>query len=382
MTYKSTKNVHVCLVSDQPIPNLTSVLQFTPDTVVLLTTPEMKQKAKRLENVLKEKNFNVEQLQISAYEINNVVEECEKLLNQYKDHNISLNITGGTKIGTLGTFLAFYTMNKSIFYVNTYDNEILQLFPEDKQSKKPIKIKISIKDYLAVHGFKMQKYVKDESNIYKRKEATEYLAHLTVHAENIIGKINYKLQGYENFGYPFKLNLDPNENIHKLFDFLNKANLARLINKKTIEIPDYETARYLAGIWFEEYVYMRAKSIPPDEAKINVEGTWDIPGKYPPRNEFDILVSKGNRLFYISCKTTNPERKIDDSEEGVAKEYLFELDSIKDTALGLFGKGMLASAREIKNDYVRKRAELLKIELVDGKRIINMKEALRQWINK
>ena len=28
--------IHVCLVSDQPIPNLTTVLQFKPDKVVLL----------------------------------------------------------------------------------------------------------------------------------------------------------------------------------------------------------------------------------------------------------------------------------------------------------------------------------------------------------
>ncbi|NWF75673.1 MAG: DUF1887 family protein [Nitrospirae bacterium] len=376
------KNIHVCLVSDQPIPNLTTAIQFNPDKIILLTTLEMKQKAKRLEGVLNSKGYDVMQNSISAYEINKVIDECEKILDRFKDSEISLNITGGTKIGTLGTFKAFNTRNKPIFYVNTFDNEILQLFPEDKQSKIPIEVKISIKDYLAVYGFKMQKYVKDDSNIYKRKKLTEYLAHLSVHAENIIGKINYELHGYENFDYPFKLSLDPSENTYKLFDFLNEANLAKLINKRTIEITDYETARYLAGIWFEEYVYMTAKSIQPDETKLNVEGAWDISGKYIPKNEFDILISKGNRLFYISCKTANPERKVDDSEEGIAKEYLYELDSISDTALGLFGKGMLASARGIKNDYVRKRAELLKIELVDGKRIINLKEALRQWISK
>ncbi len=375
--------IHVCLVSDQPIPNLTSVLQFRPSKVILLTTSEMNQKAKRLEGVLQNKGFNVEKIQISAYEINNVVEECEALLDRYKDREVLLNITGGTKIGTLGTFQVFYTRGRPILYVNTRDNEILQLFPEDEQSKTPITVKIPIKDYLAVYGFRIHEYIRDDSYIYRRKKITEYLAHLAVHNEQIIGKINYELQGYANFEYPYVLSLDSNESTYKrLFDLLNELDLVRLINKRRVEIPDPDIARYLAGIWFEEYVYMIAKTLDLDEVKLNVEGRWDISGKHVPRNEFDILMSKGNRLFYISCKTANPERKIDDPEESIAKEYLYELDSISDTALGLFGKRMLASAREIKNDYVRKRAELLNIDLVDGRRIINLKESMKQWISK
>ncbi|MGQ9571270.1 MAG: Card1-like endonuclease domain-containing protein [Thermodesulfovibrionales bacterium] len=377
-------HVHVCLVSDQPIPNLTSVLHFKPDMVILLTTPEMKQKAKRLEEVLHNKGFNTKQISISAYEINNVIDECEKLLDQFEDSEVSLNITGGTKIGTLGTFRVFYKRDKPIYYVNTHDNEILQIFPEDKQLNTTITVKIPIKDYLAVYGFKVQKYVKEKeiNSIYKRKKSTVYLAYLAVHAEHIIGEINYKLQGLDQFAYPYEMSLKSNENTYKLCSLLKEANLIKLKGKTTLEIPDSETARYLSGIWFEEYVYTIAKCLDLDEIKLNVEGIWDISGKHIPRNEFDILLSKGNRLFFISCKTANPERRINNFEEGIAKEYLYELDSISDAALGLFGKRMLASAREIKNDYVRKRAELLKIDLIDGKKIINLKEALRQWITK
>lgn len=49
------RRIHVCLVSDQPIPNFTTVLQFKPDTVVLLKTKEMEEKARLFEDVLKRK---------------------------------------------------------------------------------------------------------------------------------------------------------------------------------------------------------------------------------------------------------------------------------------------------------------------------------------
>ncbi len=374
-------HIHVCLVSDQPIPNLTTALQFQPDKVILLTTKEMERKATWLRDVLNEKGFQTEQRLLSAYEINDVMQKCEDLLDQLASASVTLNITGGTKIGTLGSFQVFYTRDKPIYYVNTRDNKIMQLFPEDKQSGIPIRVTIPIKDYLSVYGFKMKGYLKDDSLIYKRKKATDYLAYIAVNAENVLGDINFRLQGYEDFAYPYEINIKPDEKTRRLCAFLEEAGLVNLKGNTTIDIPDVGTARYLAGMWFEEYVYMTAKSLAIDEIKLNVKGAWDIAGKHVPRNEFDVLLSKGNRLFYISCKTANPERKMDDSGESVAKEYLYELDSISDKALGIFGKGMLASAREIRNDYVRKRAELLQIQLVHGRGINTLKEAIRQWIS-
>jgi|Deesub1362A_J573_1020465.scaffolds.fasta_scaffold00319_38 hypothetical protein len=375
-------HIHVCLVSDQAIPNLTTALQFNPDTTVLLSTNEMKDKAKRLETVLKNKGLKVKTLKISAYDINDVITVSESLLNDCKGCKVSLNITGGTKIGTLGTFQVFYTASKPIFYVNTKDNEIIKLYPEKEQQKYPIEISISIKDYLAVYGFNVKSYVKDDSYIYKRKKVTDYLANLVIHRPNIIGEINYKLQNFEEKSYPLKINITKNKQVIKLYDILKDSGLVKIRNKSTIEIPDVETAKYLNGIWFEEYVYMMAKSLGADEVKLNVKGVWDTVGKHPPTNEFDILISKGNRLFYISCKTANPDRKIDDTDETIGKEYLYELDSISDSALGLFGKRMLASARAIKNDYVRKRAEILKIDIADGQNIATLKGKLQQWLSK
>ena len=171
-------HIHVCLVSDQPIPNITTVLQFRPDTVVLLKTNEMDEKAKLLEDVIKKKGFEVYSETIDAYDINNVINVSESLINKYKDSEISLNITGGTKIGTLGTFQSFYANGKQIFYVDTKDNKILELFPKNKQSEIPIDVSIPIVDYLALYGFRISSEVEDDSYIFRRKELTNYLARL------------------------------------------------------------------------------------------------------------------------------------------------------------------------------------------------------------
>lgn len=373
-------HVHVCLVSDQPIPNLTTSLQLRPDIVVLLTTEEKKEKSKQIERVLKDKGLEVKATMMEAYDINNVMAVSENLLNEYKNREVSLNITGGTKIETLGTFQAFYTMGKTIYYVDTSNNKILKLFPESEQTEYPIKVSIPIKDYLSTYGFIINSFVRDDHYIYKRKELTNYLGHLSGHKNNIIGEINYHLHEFnENSSFPITATIPMHDKLGLLIEDLDSVVKK---GKDKVTIGTYDDLRYLKGIWFEEYVYMLAKGIGVDEVRLNVQGKWITKGSHPPKNEFDILLAKGTRLFYISCKTANPERKREGEDEGIGREYLYELDSIGDRALGLFGKRMLASARTIENHYIRERAKILSIDLVDGKNILTLKEKLRQWLHK
>jgi hypothetical protein len=374
-------HIHVCLVSEQPIPNLTTMLQFRPEHVILLKTKEMEEKACLLKDVIKQKGFEVTDEVIEAYDINNVINVSESIIKRCKECNVTLNITGGTKIGTLGTFQAFYTAGKVIFYVDTLHNKILQLFPESQQQDIEITVKISIKDYLAAYGFIVEDFVKDDSYIFKRKDLTNALANNI----DTVKQLNQRLHPFdeEYTQFPVTISISVNDKFKSIINQLNGVSL----EGNMLKINDFLSLRYLKGGWFEEYVYMQAKALVPDEIKLNVTGRWVTSSKHKPKNEFDVLFSKGNRLFYISCKTSNPNRKTYDKQgtddaEGVGREYLYELDSIGDTALGLFGKRMIASARKIEDPYIKGRARILKIDVVDGKDIITMKDKLRQWLLK
>ena len=376
MLDREKPHIHVCLVSEQPIPNLTTILQFKPDEIILLKTKEMEEKASFLENVIK-KNFRVRSELIEAYNIDNVITVSDSIIGQCADCRVTLNITGGTKIGTLGTFQAFYSAKKDIYYVDTKDNKILKLLSPSKESID-INVKISIEDYLKVYGFEIESYVKDDNYIFVRKDLTDHLAIIASQNEWIISKINEQLHNIKENPLPKDLNVHDK----KLVVYLDKLPGIAKIDDKKIRVSDPEALRYLKGGWFEEYVYMKAKSVNPDEIKLNVVGRWITKGKHKPKNEFDVILSKGNRLFYISCKTANPDRRNKDTDEGVGRQYLYELDSLSDRALGLFGKRMLASARKIDDQYVKERARILNIELIDGKNISTLKENLRQWLSR
>lgn len=373
-------HIHVCLVSDQPIPNLTTALQFKPDVVVLLTTSDMKEKAELLKGVLSGKGFEVRSKMIEAYNINDVINVSEALIDECRGCEVTLNITGGTKIGTLGTFQAFYTANKNIFYVDTRDNKILKLFPESEQAEYPISVSVSISDYLAAYGFQLTSCAEDDNYIRRRRDLTTYLANTVAFKPHIIPAINSELHKFDQRSpLPVAARMPKDD---KLFQYLELLDGVEMKDNGRFEIANHDSLMYLKGFWFEEYVYLVATTLAVGEIKLNVKGKWLTKGQHHPKNEFDVMFTKGNRLFLVSCKTANPDRKEYGDDEGIGKEFLYELVSLSDRALGLFGKRMLASARRVDDPAVRKRAEILKVHMVDGKDILNLKENLRQWVQK
>ncbi|HBA52917.1 MAG TPA: hypothetical protein DCZ04_00230 [Syntrophorhabdus aromaticivorans] len=373
-------HVHVCLVSDQPIPNLTTALQFRPDKVILLTTSDKKAEGKRLEGVLRKKGIDVDVRSIKPYDLNNVIEASERVINDYPDHNLSLNITGGTKIGTVGTFQAFYTAGKTIYYVDTFDNRILQISPTE--SSIPIQASIPVADYLKTYGFNIKAWSKDDQPLYRRRKATECLVEIAIREPKSIGSLNYSVPSLDNkVSFPIRFQAPSSPQIHELLSILAGNGYLEMTKGGTIRIDSSEIAEYLKGKWLEEYVYIVLKGLNVGEVKLNAEGTWEGQVKNPPKNEFDVLVANKNKLFLISCKTANPDRQVGEKDEAVAKEYLYELVSLGDRALGLFGKKALISARPITNSYVRDRANVMKVTIIDGRNIATLKENLKAWIS-
>lgn len=371
------KRIQVCLVSDQPIPNLTTAIQFQPDTVVLLYTDDKKSQKERLEKVLCRKGVQVDGRVILPYGLENVIGVCESIIQSCADCEVSLNITGGTKIGTIGAFQAFYSAGFPIYYVNTRDNEIVQVSPEERTM--PLAVRIPIREYLAVYGFSVESTTTDYAPIMRRKAATGALRNLAITSEQSIGNLNRSFPlALERAAYPLETGpLDPAT--LALAPTLKECGIARAGKNGGLRVNSIEDANYLRGFWFEECVYLAAREAGADEVALNVFGQWDAAGKRSPKNEFDVMIGKGNRLFFISCKTKNPNVKL--GGEGVGKEYLYELDSLGDHALGLFGRKMLASARPITDEYVKKRARVMGIQMLDRNDLANLKGKIREWLN-
>ena len=190
-----TFKTHVCIVSDQPIPNYVPILdtQFRPKEVFLLTTPKMQTKAEILKRTIEKRcQIQPEIINIdNAYNMEELKKKILVLLGQIggQTKDVALNVTGGTKLMAIAAFELFRSAGFPAFYFTDNSNEILILDgSNDRYTLQPAKMEIE--DYLNLHGYQIasgSKIIRDiptsrkhigEELVKKQKTYADAISHL------------------------------------------------------------------------------------------------------------------------------------------------------------------------------------------------------------
>lgn len=372
--------IHVCLISAQSIPNLVPLFHEKPDRAIFLTSPEMKDQARRLQRIVKPRGIRGEIVAIKAYDFAAVMDTCQGIIdNTSDDCDLTLNVTGGTKVSALAAFQCFYFSNKRVIYLNTATDELLQLAPVQESLKLDTNL-IKVKDYLAGYGFTMQSNGKPSPGFEKRQPHLRSLAELLVNDTRLLGQLNGAITRYRNraghANIPLNSLGDKGNDLAAVFE---RCGVASRTGGNRLNIPSEDTLFFCQGGWLEEYVfhYVKALHIKGLDPAINAEVVWSGAGRKKTTNEFDVLFTWGNRLHVISCKTANPDLKTAGGTR--SKEALYELDTLADKVGGLYGRAMLVSARRL-SDYDYSRAAKMKIKVVDGRKVLDMKQQFFAWL--
>ncbi len=126
------------------------------------------------------------------------------------------------------------------------------------------------------------------------------------------------------------------------------------------------------GIWLELCVYLTAKEMSCFfDSQTGVKFVWDIPDKTVslqallsdsvPRNEVDVMLSKGVAPVFISCKTRYP-----------INEDLNELYAIKENFGGEMSAAILATTKYVDTESpIAERARAMGIGIIDERNFEN-----------
>ena len=91
-----------------------------------------------------------------------------------------------------------------------------------------------------------------------------------------------------------------------------------------------EAKRYLSGGWLEELAWLAAIEAGADEAVFAQTLYWSAKG-YHGQNEIDLIVRKGSRLGFTSCKAVNSDFDSDSQKQrGRLMDALHEADNLVD----------------------------------------------------
>lgn len=375
---------HLCLVSDQVIPNLTPALDphFRPQRVTLLVSPEMRQQALWIEEALQAAAIHVQMWPVrDAWDLEHLHSRVFEFVAAHDGERLGLNVTGGTKPMSIAAHEVFRTLERPIFYVHPERDEVIWLFPSNRPSVT-LADRIRLPAFLRVHGAQMARQgnksgvaehlrrltsemVQDVDRLAKPLATLNWLAH---HAENDL--ISPRLdRGHANW-------LELRELVGRFEDH----GLLRQVDDHLV-FPHEGARFYVNGGWLEEHVFSEIATLHKALPAIQDFGRNIVvarrTGVVEVKNELDVAFLAENRFFLVECKTRRFGRRPDD--HGPGSQALYKLDTLRDLLGGLQGRAMLASYQPLPT-WVRYRAEDLGIRTCVGSELNRLKETLRSWI--
>ncbi len=327
-----------CLVSRQTMANVLPVLMYKPKNVVLFTTPEEKKSADNLQKLFNAKSISVKRIDgLNAYDYKNFKAIVFDELKNYQSE-ITLNVTGGTKLMALAAYEVFAENNKSIIYCDTEHQHIISLYPDYKI--ETLKADLSISDYLLSYGFEI-KEKKDIKQVEKYFPLIEFINknYLINEFVNFFKKIREKLSD----DIPKITILSENKNFvfYKSFDkYTIEYNIK---DRSKISIESFE---FKFGDWLEYLTYysLRNSYKPEPELLAGVK----IVSQDNVENEIDVIMLKDFVLHIYSCKSGKSDNQFD----------LFQLETLRSITSGTYGKGYFVVSKKSTKRFLDRAREL------------------------
>jgi hypothetical protein len=372
-----TISAHLILVSAQPIPNITPMLDETtkPKKVLMLVSSDMRERAKALENILKPRGISVEQWPISnPWDAEHISDTVLDILSQYPEGNIALNATGGTKLMSIAAYEAFRSEKAPIYYVHPEQDRLIWLSP--KKPSHELADRLKLKDYLMAYGADQVDIPLEVQSVPTAIQAVtqRLLTDIDRYADEL-ATLNYLAYQADNPHLETQIDQGPQSRpvLWELLELFEAYDICK-INGHTLSFADQQSRFFTNGGWLEMHTYnvctKLKKTCQIQDVASNITIHRHPAGKTAVKNEIDVGLIHNNRLHLIECKTKRFEKDAD---------VLYKLDSLRDLIGGLQGRAMLVSFNTL-DRISRARSKELNIELCCKTDLKHLQQHLQSWL--
>jgi len=391
------KNVHICLISAQTLPNLIPISMHKPEAVHLVVTKDMQSKAEYFVEILKQQSIKgIISPNAPSAGLTQLTEYARKLVQKLRQRyneevQISLNCTGGTKLMVLAFVKVFEVElpQAQLFYTDTFHGVIEYLQPLEKL--EPMASVLDVPKYLAAQGFSIEQAESQvagwQKRAKKRQELTYWLAKHTWKLGDFFGELKRLVnKAWNEQKAKQKFSQMPSSIAKEALNQLRHHNFVQYSGGQYILFPEVannnvDKKEYLNGFWLEEYVWLVAQESSLDDVESGVKVEWQFQkSDTATKNEFDMLATYRNRLLVVECKTSNFNDKNDTDVQDEKKNMITKLDSLGNNAGGTFGHTLLCSAYPL-NEAIKSRALKQRVEVIYGQQLPKLHETILAWKN-
>lgn len=351
----------ICIATGQPLANLIPILHFKPQKIILVVTDSMKVKAKEFKKILNDLGIAETVFMLNGCPDTDLKEIghflLEKLAPKLPQENCMFNLTGGTKLHSFSMYENFKERgyNDQFIYVDT-NNRLLEYYPSQQVSNnEPLPSVLTAKTTLKGMGktFLSAESDNDEwvEEIKSSEALTRFIASHLVdnNVKQLIGSLNEVIGRLYNGGKSFVLDKEEGE-LHQnpkglAINVLEQAHDVGLITwrgGKKIGFDNYQQARYLSGIWLEEYVWLIAQDIGFEEVCSGLKfGSQQASNQ--ATNEIDLFIQHQNMALAVECKSATGVNRADYSQD-----MFHKLTGVANRAGGLMCSKLFVSAFALK----------------------------------
>jgi len=315
------------------MPNVNAALFFRPAEVEILASADTETVAEHTMQALHAEGIRTHSPHlVDPYDASETRTKALALVREHVGAKFIFNITGGTKIMSIGLYNAALDTELddstlSIIYLEPQRDRVIYLPRAGHWYDKPLQVSTPIGTYLLAHGWQVdEERCADASHLPEGwLRVTEIMARARVASRELVALLR-KLKGGDpapcRLFLPELLDAAEVDLLHALQNVGLLQDVEPHPDGWALHIPGEREWRFLDGDWLEVYVYNALQASKTcDEVRMGI-CVHDHAGVF---QEMDVLATRNGRLLYISCKTTRRN----------LTEYLNEMDAVARIAGGL-----------------------------------------------
>jgi hypothetical protein len=362
-------HIHVCLVSEQTIPNILGIYHFKPERVIFCTTERMEQE-KRTDAIINAlKLYGLDYSGLNVHDRIKVDQDClddcelkfkNEIIQKYRNDKITVNLTGGTKIMVLAAYNVFKDIAEQMIYTPIPKNEFLVVSPQKEDCKTPVSLnlRLSVEAYVTAYGGKVKNGNKIEqlkSNAKKNKDLCMWMAQNYNDIEDLLSEFYSQLTGHRgDKNFRLKMNCLPKKREER--ELLKRLEMSEGKIEKTLAKNEI---KFLTGDWLSDFCFNEICKLSVDDCVTGIE----LISPKGSDNEFDVMFTKDNALYIIECKSL---RQVHDKDADV----LYKISALQhDFGLRVDGflvstsRNILSETGNIK-EHILRRADQCKTKVI------------------
>lgn len=339
---------------------LVPVFSTRPECVVFLyDTRTVSERGKKdIEDAIKMRlpKTRVQFERVNMHMIDEIKSVLERVVDIYKNHEIEVDITGGSELMTACGLWVCREHNLTPIYADYYTERIFHVFTYERLYEIE---HISFDDYLTAVGGKYlasSDETPEEADFDRITRTAEYIfSHMYAWKEFFRHITNgYSATGIMSFSMG---KLARNRQCMDLLHVFLREGFCEQQGKDSYRFSSEIDKRRMTvyGIWLEMYIYIKASEC-YDEVLMGTHIDWNDSDHMDLNdNEIDVLVMRRSQPIFISCKMTE-----------VKKEAVYEVNALAKRLGGDYAKSFVATTdrlSEIKDEASGMYQRLVKMKV-------------------